>query len=153
MTTSPNPEFAQTRAPSFTHSRLIPAPRAQVFAAFADPAQLARWWGPDGFRTTIHQFEFKPSGLWRLTMHAPDGQNYPDQTCRFNEVLTPERIVLEHVSPPHFVLSISLEEQGAQTRVLWQQQFDDEATYHQVAAIVGPANEQNLSRWAAVLAQ
>jgi uncharacterized protein YndB with AHSA1/START domain len=141
-------------ASSFIHTRIIPAPRSQVFAAFSNPALLARWWGPEGFTNTIHRFEFCGGGRWQLTMHGPDGQNYANENV-FLEVVRPERVVLEHAGAPHFVLSIELQafgERGEHTRVHWHQQLADEATYHRLAAIVGPANEQNLSRWAAVVA-
>ncbi|HEX2643560.1 MAG TPA: SRPBCC domain-containing protein, partial [Thermoanaerobaculia bacterium] len=39
------------------HSRLIDAPRERVFRAFAEPAHLARWWGPDGFSSTFETFD------------------------------------------------------------------------------------------------
>jgi uncharacterized protein YndB with AHSA1/START domain len=141
-------------APAFVHSRLIPAPPEQVFAAFSNPALLARWWGPEGFTNTIHQFDCRTGGRWQLTMQGPDGANYPNEFI-LRDVMAPQRVVLEHIGAPHFVLTIELQSQGAgaeQTRVHWRQQFDDEATYHHIAAIVGPANEQNLSRWAAVVA-
>jgi uncharacterized protein YndB with AHSA1/START domain len=47
---------------TFTTTREIPASPAAVFAAFQDPARLARWWGPNGFTTTFETFEFRPGG-------------------------------------------------------------------------------------------
>jgi uncharacterized protein YndB with AHSA1/START domain len=41
-------------------TRLIDAPRERVFAAFADAARLARWWGPKGFTNTFDEFELRP---------------------------------------------------------------------------------------------
>ena len=38
---------------TFSTSREIPAPLAQVFAAISTPGRLARWWGPAGFRNTF----------------------------------------------------------------------------------------------------
>ena len=58
---------------SDTKSTFIAATPAQVFAAMNDPARVARWWGPDGFGNTMHQFDFRPGGTWLLTMHEPDG--------------------------------------------------------------------------------
>jgi len=46
-------------------TRLIDAPRKLVFAAFTDPKHLAQWWGPNGFTTTTHSFEFRSGGVWR----------------------------------------------------------------------------------------
>ena len=33
---------------------------SEVFAAMSDPARAARWWGPAGFTSTIHTFDFVP---------------------------------------------------------------------------------------------
>jgi uncharacterized protein YndB with AHSA1/START domain len=57
--------------------RVIDAPRRKVFKAFADPTHLARWWGPKGFRNTFEEFDFRPGGTWRFTMHGPDGTDTP----------------------------------------------------------------------------
>ena len=56
----------------------IAATPGQVYAALGDPARVARWWGPAGFTNTIHTFDFRPGGTWRLTMHGPDGKDYPN---------------------------------------------------------------------------
>lgn len=48
---------------SIIGSRLLNAPRELVFSAFTDPNHLAQWWGPNGFTTTTHNFEFRPNGV------------------------------------------------------------------------------------------
>ena len=63
---------------SIIGSRLLDAPRELVFSAFTDPKHLAQWWGPNGFTTTTHSFEFRPGGVWRFVMHGPDGRDYPE---------------------------------------------------------------------------
>ncbi|MCO5275460.1 MAG: SRPBCC domain-containing protein [Flavobacteriales bacterium] len=40
-------------------TRIIAAPCGRVFAAWTDPAQLAHWWGPNGFTNTFHRFRPK----------------------------------------------------------------------------------------------
>ena len=133
----------------FVHSRLIDAPREQVFAAFADPARLARWWGPSGFTSTFEVFEFRAGGAWRFVMHGPDGTNYPNEN-RFTEIVAPQRVVVEHVGVPHhFELTITFAAQGARTLIGWRQVFDSAEEKQRVAAFVAPANEQNLDRLAA----
>lgn len=131
---------------SFTHSRLIDAPREQVFAAIADPARLARWWGPNGFTSTFEVFEFRPGGAWRFVLHGPDGTDHPNEN-RFTDIVAPARVVCEHLgSPHHFELTITLTVQGAGTQVGWQQIFDTAAEKQRIADFVAPANEQNLDR-------
>jgi RimJ/RimL family protein N-acetyltransferase len=140
---------ALTADREFVHSRLIDAPREQVFAAIADPARLARWWGPNGFTSTFEVFEFRRGGAWRLMLHGPDGANYPNDN-RFADIVAPERVVVEHLgSPHHFLLTITLTAQGARTQVRWRQVFDTAEEKQRMAAFVAPANEQNLDRLAA----
>lgn len=139
-----NPESTHDR--EFVHSRLIDAPQERVFRAFAQPEHLARWWGPVGFSSTFESFEFRPNGAWRLVMHGPDGVNYPNESI-FREVVPPSRVVIGHLAEVHhFFLTISFEAQGDQTLVCWRQVFDTAEEKERVAALVLPANEQNLNR-------
>ena len=134
----------------FTTSRHYPFRAADIFAAFADPACLAQWWGPAGFRNTFTVFEFQPQGRWHFVMHGPDGTDYANE-CRFIETRR-ERIVIQHCCAPYFTLSITLTETNGHTQLDWRQAFDDPQVAAAVAHIVGPANEQNLDRLQSVLA-
>lgn len=130
------------------HSRLIDAPPGRVFKAIADPTHLTRWFGPAGFTSTFHEFDFRPGGLWRVDLHGPDGKDYPNEYV-FLDIVEPLRVVIEHLSQDgshHFVLTISLAAQGGMTLVEWRQVFDTAQHRDKVAAFVSPANEQNLDR-------
>jgi uncharacterized protein YndB with AHSA1/START domain len=76
-------------------TRVFDAPRELVWKAWTDPQHVVQWWGPKGFTTTIHMMEVKPGGVWRHTMHGPDGTDYPNK-CVFIEVVKHERIVYTH---------------------------------------------------------
>ncbi len=76
-------------------TRVIDGPPHLVFEAYSDPKHLGQWWGPNGFTTTTHSFEFRPGGVWDFTMHGPDGIDYPNW-IRWLEIVPPERIVLLH---------------------------------------------------------
>ena len=76
-------------------SRLLNAPREMVWDAWTDPKQVVQWWGPRGFTTTIHEMDVRPGGVWWLTMHGPDGTDYPNKSV-FIEVVKHERIVFSH---------------------------------------------------------
>ena len=76
-------------------TRVINAPREMVFEAMIDPKQVVEWWGPNGFTNTIHELDVKPGGIWRKTMHGPDGTDYPNKSI-FVEIVKPERIVYKH---------------------------------------------------------
>ncbi len=133
---------------SDSRSIFIAASPAQVFAAMSDPARVARWWGPDGFTNTIHQFEFRVGGVWLLTMHGPDGKDYPNES-RFTRIVPSELFEIEHLGGHHFILTIALRSQDAGTQVQWRQTFDTVEHYEQIASFVAGANEQNLKKLAA----
>ncbi|MFA6262772.1 MAG: SRPBCC domain-containing protein [Bacteroidia bacterium] len=127
-------------------SRVLDATPAQAFAAFAAPQRLALWWGPKGFTNTFDQFDLRPGGAWRFTMHGPDGSDYVNES-RFVEIVPGERVVFEHLSQHWFEMTIGFEAQpGGRTRVSWRMVFDSVQHRDQIAEFVIPANEQNLDR-------
>ena len=72
---------------------------------------------------------------------------------RFAQIVSPERIVFDHLSGHHFEMTLRLEPVGTQqTRPHWQQRFDTEEECSRIAEFVAVANEQNLDRLAEVLA-
>ena len=74
---------------------MFDAPRELVWQAMTDPKHVVYWWGPRGFSTTIEIMEVRPGGVWKQTLHGPDGANYPNKSI-FKEVVPPERIVYSH---------------------------------------------------------
>ena len=136
---------------TFHASQEISATPAAVFAAFEDPARLARWWGPEGFRNTFTVCEFKPGGQWTFTMHGPDGTNYPNEAV-FAEIEPDRKVVIDHSCQPLFRLTVELLPSAIGTRVTWAQAFADPVVAEAVRHIVEPANRQNLARLAAEVA-
>lgn len=142
---------AGTEGPyELAHARVFLAPRDEVFAAWTDPRRLALWWGPAGFRTTIHAFDCTTGGRWLYTMHGPDGTDYENEMV-FADIQAPERIVLEHKGAPPFRIFASFEDLGERTRLTFRQVFESEAALHAVHAYAKPANEQSLGRLGATL--
>lgn len=132
---------------SDSRSKMLSASPSEVFAAMSDPARVARWWGPAGFTNSIHQFEFHPGGKWLLTMHGPDGKDYPNES-RFTRIEADKVFEVEHLSEHHFLLTIELQPKASGTEVKWRQIFDTVEHYQHIAAFVAVANEQNLERLA-----
>ena len=133
-------------AHAFVTSRMLAAARDRVWMAFSDSAALAGWWGPTGFTNTFHEFDFRPGGVWRFTMHGPDGAAYT-MDHRFAEIVAPERIVVRHLQPGHdFTLTVTLDDHSGRTKITWHLLFDDPAEAARVRPFVVPANEQNLDR-------
>jgi uncharacterized protein YndB with AHSA1/START domain len=148
---TPAPSSAQPHDGTFRTQRVLPFPPERVFEAFARPELLARWWGPSGFTNTFEVFEFKPNGRWKFVMHGPDGTNYPNENI-FVTVDAPSTIVIQHILVPHFTLTVSLARQQGGTALTWVQVLKDTAFAARVRHIIEPANEQNLDRLHAVLA-
>jgi uncharacterized protein YndB with AHSA1/START domain len=53
--------------------RMIPSPPEVLFALFVEPAQLLRWWAPDGYEPSIDALDARPGGRWRTILRRPDG--------------------------------------------------------------------------------
>ena len=103
------------------------APRDLVWKMWTDRDHVARWWGPNGFRTTIDQMDLRPGGEWRFVMHGPDGRDYRNRVI-FREVKKPELLVYENSpdkesEPVSFVTTVTLTEEGKKTRVRVQMIF------------------------------
>jgi uncharacterized protein YndB with AHSA1/START domain len=126
-------------------SRVMDAPIARVWQAWTDPQYLAKWWGPDGFTNTIYDFELRKGGRWHLVMHGPDGANY-DNELIYEEIDHHRKIVLDHLSAPHFKAIVTFTEYGRRTEVKFQQIFDTLEICNAVRPICEPANEQNFDR-------
>lgn len=108
-------------------TRIMNAPRELVFEAWTNPKHVAHWWGPNGFTSTIYEMDVRPGGVWRLTMHGPDGTNYPNKIV-YIEVLKPERLVYDHGSgvedePEQFRATVVFDDQGGKTRVTMRALF------------------------------
>ena len=135
----------------FVHARLLEATPAAVYAAIADPARLARWWGPAGFSSTFELCEFRPGGAWRFVLHGPDGTDYPNRKD-FVDIQPPARIVFHHAQAGHdWVMTMTFLELGERTHVIWRMRFATASQADAVRALVVEKNEENLDRLAAVL--
>jgi uncharacterized protein YndB with AHSA1/START domain len=122
-----------------------------VFAAFEQPDQLARWWGPKDFTNTFERFEFTTGGRWVFVMHGPNGTDYPNENV-FREIRPDTRIVIEHVAKPWYRLTVTLAARGDKTHLAWVQEFDSPEFAAKMRPICEPANEQNLDRLESLLA-
>ena len=131
-------------------SRHFEASSSEVFRAHADPALLTQWWGPNGFTSTFHEFDFRPDGHWRFTFHGPDGKDYENE-WRFRDLVENELIDFDHTVLPLFRMVISLEEAEGGTLVRWQMTFEKAEVLKAIRHIIEPANEENFDRLAAVL--
>ena len=109
-------------------SRVIDAPRDQVFLAWVDPQRMFRWFGPRGFRCEVRQDgEATVGAVWRFDMIAPGGQRF-DNRMVFLEVTPPERLVLDHGKdvdddPGRFRVTVTFDAQSDGKTVLTLRQL------------------------------
>lgn len=132
-------------------TRIFNAPRETVFSAWTNAELLKRWWGPKGFTNTFLEFEFKPGGKWKFIMHGPEGGNYENESM-FVEISEPRKIILDHISNPHFLLTAYFEEAGpGKTKLIFEQVFETVELYNKVKGFAIDANEENMDRLQEVL--
>ncbi|HEY9048442.1 MAG TPA: SRPBCC family protein [Ohtaekwangia sp.] len=103
-------------------TRSFKAPIDLMWEVWTNPEHIANWWGPNGFTNTIHTMNFQEGGEWTLTMHGPDGTNYPNRSI-FKEIIPFKKIVFEHFNP-HFITTVLFESKGEETQVDWSMVFD-----------------------------
>lgn len=108
-------------------TRVIDAPRSLVYAAWADPKQIAMWFGPDGIAIETKAIDIRPGGLWRFDMVADDGTRYTNRML-FLRMEAPHFIELEHGSdddddPTRFRMLVTFDEQGDGKTVLTLRQM------------------------------
>ena len=101
--------------------------------------------GTGRFYQYFQTLRVQNGGRWSLIMHAPNGDNYPNENV-FAEIEPPRKIVVQHASEPKFRLTIMLASAAAGTVVSWSQVFENSEVASRLEHIVVPANEQNLER-------
>jgi uncharacterized protein YndB with AHSA1/START domain len=112
-------------------SRLIAAPVALVWEIWSSVRHLHEWFGPAGFTTTTQEFAFVPGGVWRFTMHGPDGTDYPNRIV-FRTIEPKTRIVYANSwdlpeAPLDFTVVVTFAAEGERTRLILHMTFANDA--------------------------
>ncbi len=79
--------------------RTLPRRPPAVFAAFTDPNELAKWWGPEGFRVPRIEFDPRVGATYRIEMQPPEGGPF-HLTGEFREVDPPSRLAFTFAWEP-----------------------------------------------------
>jgi uncharacterized protein YndB with AHSA1/START domain len=104
---------------------LFDAPRERVFDAWTDPAEVSRWWAPEGLEVPPDSVQIEPKvgGRFHLTMVDPrDSTAYP-MRARILEIDVPKLIVLrtdpipEVGIPQPTITRVTFEAVGQRTRM------------------------------------
>ncbi|WUS95179.1 SRPBCC domain-containing protein [Streptomyces sp. NBC_00708] len=100
----------------------------QIWSAWTDPDSVAKWWGPAGFRSTVHELDVCSGGHLKITMHGPDGTDYPN-VYRFDDIVPYKRIGYTHLGSEEFGLAPSqsvvelIQIDDRRTRVVMEARF------------------------------
>ncbi len=106
-------------------TRTLDAPPERVFAAWTDPAQLARWWGPRTFTLPSLEADIRPGGKWRACIRSPEGEDHW-MSGTYEEIDPVERLVLsfawEEPDALRTLITVTLKEEAAgKTRLVFHQ--------------------------------
>ncbi len=71
--------------------RVLSAAPPVVFAAFSEPSELAKWWGPRGFSIPSVDIDPRVGGTYRIEMQPPEGARFY-LTGEFRAVDPPARL-------------------------------------------------------------
>jgi uncharacterized protein YndB with AHSA1/START domain len=86
-----------------TITRTFEAPPEEVFAAWTQPAEIARWYGPPQFNAPEERItvDLRPGGRWELTMVRRDGRGEFSIGYEILEVQPPSLLVMRSDPMPN----------------------------------------------------
>ena len=130
--------------PSLTLKRRLNAPPAKVYAAWTEPAKIARWFGPQGAEVLRAEADVRVGGRYRVIFRVPDGEEH-DVSGVYREVVPNQKLVFTWawISTPEreSLVTVALKRDGDGTLLtLTHEQFFDE-----------PARDRHRSGWSGVL--
>lgn len=132
-------------------SRVLKVPIEIVYHAFANPLHLRKWWGPEGFTNTIHEFDLQPEGKWLLTMHGPEKGNY--ENASIFKIIEPNKLVTwTRLTQPLFDMEVEFERlNDSNTKISFKLIFKTVDECEKMKAFIVPKNEENFDRLERVL--
>ena len=127
-------------------SRELNSPLELTYQAFANPVYLQKWWGPEGFTNTIHEFDLSVGGKWLLTMHGPDKGHYENSSV-FVKVVPNKLVAWTRTSQPFFDMEVAFEQLGpVKSKISFRMIFKTVEECEKMKKFVVPKNEENFDR-------
>jgi uncharacterized protein YndB with AHSA1/START domain len=104
-------------------TRVIDAPRAQVFNAWTNPALLKQWFAPRPWTTPVVELDVRVGGSNLIVMRGPDGNEFPNRGV-YLEVVKDERLVFtdafttawEPSEKPFMTVELTFEDHSGKTK-------------------------------------
>jgi uncharacterized protein YndB with AHSA1/START domain len=117
--------------PNLTIKRRLKAPPGRVYAAWTDPRQVVRWWGPEGAQNISAETQVRVGGRFRMVFRTPDGEEH-DVSGVYREVEPDAKLVFtwmwRTLPDRQSLVSVLLKPDGEGTLLtLVHEQFFDEA--------------------------
>ena len=128
------PASPATRAasPSLTLKRHLNAAPQKVYAAWTDPTQIVKWFGPDAGPVTRAETDLKVGGRYTVVFHTGDGEEHSVSGV-YREVKSNEKLVFTWAwrSTPEreslVTILIKPDAGGSILTLIHEQFFDEEA--------------------------
>jgi len=141
----------EEQSKTVTNSRIIEAPIADVFDAYANPEKIVRWWGPHGFTVINESIDLREGGHWLFVLKDADGKEFKNHQV-FAKIEKPHLFAVDHVSGPIYRGTVTFDDLGNSTRVTMYWTFENAQFLANVKEVVTQGNEGNLDRLSEVVA-
>ena len=104
-------------------TRRFDAPRDLVWETFTKAEHIARWWGPRKYAITVHEFDVRPGGKWRIS-HS-DGSKTVEFFGEYREVVKPSRLSRTFCFGdfPPIEEEYAFHDDGGRTRIVCTQRY------------------------------
>jgi len=142
MSANPSPQ-AEIK-PSLTLKRRLNAAPEKVYAAWTDPAKIAKWFGPEQIVSVRAETDVRAGGRYRIVARSTDGEEH-DVSGVYREVVPNEKLVFTWAwkSTPEreSLVTVAIKADGGGSLLtLTHEQFFDE-----------PARDRHRSGWTGAL--
>jgi uncharacterized protein YndB with AHSA1/START domain len=117
------PEATSIEERELVLTRLIDAPRRNVYRCWTESELLKKWFTPDPWKTPFAELDVRPGGSNYIVMADPDGNEYPNRGV-YLEVVENERLVItdafvkawEPSEKPFMTVILTFDDEDGQTR-------------------------------------
>ena len=122
-TNTPTSQPTTTAPYELVLTRLINAPRHQLFRCWTEPALIVQWFTPPPWKTVAAETDVRAGGASLITMQGPDGTQMPNAGI-YLEVVPDALIVFTEAytsawvpsAKPFFTCILTFEDDAGQTR-------------------------------------
>ena len=129
---SAQPVPAVAAKPSLTLKRRLNAAPEKVYAAWTQPAQLAKWFGPDAGPVLSAETDVRAGGRFHIVFRSEDGEKH-DVSGTYQEVVPNEKLKFtwQWITLPErqslVTILIKADGDGAILTLIHEQFFDEAA--------------------------